>query len=163
MNKLTLRAISIIVLAWAADFFSKYLIVKNLSGNETINILGDILRFRLVYNTGGVFGIFQGNTLLFHILTGFAIIFMLIYYLKSPEQDKFFDLAICFVLGGALGNFTDRFFRVGVVDFIDMGFGGYRWPTYNVADIFVSLGGFFLVISFYLAEKKQLARQKKTG
>jgi signal peptidase II len=163
MNKVTLRTVSIIFLAWTADFITKYFAVINLSDFKSVSILGDFLKFRLVYNTGGVFGIFQGNALVFQILTGFAIIFLFVYYLKSPQQDKFFNFAIAFVLGGALGNFTDRFFRTGVVDFVDMGLGNFRWPTYNVADMFISFGGVLLIISFYYAEKKHSTKSRKHG
>jgi len=155
MKKISALTIGIIFGIWAADVVTKYLAVQYFSDGSSLNVLGNYLGFRLVYNTGGVFGIFQGNALLFHIMSGIAIIFLFGYYIKSPYNDIYFNLAVCFVLGGALGNFTDRFFRPGVVDFIDMGIGIHRWPTYNVADAFISMGAVLLMISFYLIEQKE--------
>jgi signal peptidase II len=160
MKKTNLKAIFIIIVVWGLDVVSKYFAVKYLADGSSVRILGDYLQFRLVYNTGGVFGIFQGNAMIFHILSGIAILFLLIYYLKSPYEDVFFNTAICFVLGGALGNFTDRFFRTGVVDFVDMGFGINRWPTYNVADAFISIGAVLLLISLYLTEKHENVKKQ---
>ena len=154
MKRINLKALIIIFSVWVLDVISKYWIVKNFSDGSAARLIGDYLQIRLVYNTGGVFGILQGNAMIFHILSGFAILFLMFYYFKSPYEDTFFNVAICFVLGGALGNFTDRFFRPGVVDFIDMGIGIHRWPTYNVADAFISIGALTLLLSFYLSEKK---------
>jgi len=154
MKKLNLTAVAIISLIWLADAVSKFWAVQRFSDGSSMKVLGDYLQLRLVYNTGGVFGIFQGNAIIFHILSGLAILFLLVYYLKSPYGDGFFNLAISFILGGALGNFTDRFFRPGVVDFIDMGIGLSRWPTFNVADAFISVGAVILLISFYLEERR---------
>lgn len=137
----------LMIFTWGLDFFSKAWAEKTLSQIAQIKILNDWLTFRLVYNTGGVFGIMQGNAGFFHIITGLALFLLFIYFVRSHE-GKIFNLAMSFVLGGALGNFSDRFFRHGVVDFIDMGVGVYRWPTYNVADIFILLGAFFMLLYF---------------
>lgn len=165
MNSLRIRFITTIVIIWVLDFITKIWAVKALSpeAGPTINVISDLLRFRLIYNTGGVFGIFQNNPMFFQILTGIAIIFLVIYYLRTPESNRLFHTAISFVLGGAFGNFTDRFFRKGVVDFIDMGIGNHRWPTYNVADAFISVGAVLLVIAFIQIEKQaKKAEQAET-
>lgn len=175
-EKFNYRFISIVIIAWALDFITKIWAIGALAGtntenycysaNKTITVIGDFLRFSLVCNMGGVFGIFQGNPMVFQFLTGFAIIFLVFYYVKTPDNNRFFNLAISFILGGAFGNFTDRFFRPGVVDFIDMpnGFGG-RWPTYNVADAFISIGAVLLAIAFFQMEKaaKEKAASEKVA
>lgn len=153
MKKISAKALSLIILVWFADFITKFLAVRFLTEGRGVPVIGDIVQFRLIYNTGGVFGILQGNSFIFHIMTGIAILFLLIYYLRSPYDDPYFTVAICLVLGGALGNFTDRFFRKGVVDFLDVGIGIHRWPTFNAADAFIFLGAVFLLISFYQTEK----------
>lgn len=159
-NKFTIRFISTLIIIWVLDFFTKIWAVRELSSGEIKIILGEYLRFLLVYNTGGVFGIMQNNAMFFQFLTGFAILFLLYYYVQMSQSNKFFNLSISFILGGALGNFTDRFFRHGVVDFIDMGIGTYRWPTYNVADSFISVGAVLLAIAFFQMEK--LARESES-
>jgi len=158
-EKFNIRFFTIIFIAWAVDMISKYLSVKYLSGGNYVEVFGDLLRFQLLYNTGGVFGILQGSTLVFHILSGLAITFLVVYYYKTNLLGPTYNAAIALVLGGALGNFTDRFFYKGVVDFIDMGIGSNRWPTYNIADAFISIGALLLLLSFYQEEKKAKAEQ----
>ena len=147
------RTVAVIFICWLLDLLTKTWAVEALSDHKVVNVLGDILRFRLAFNTGGVFGIFQGNPMVFHILTGLAIIFLVVYFIKTPEKNNLFIWAISFILGGAFGNFTDRFFYYGVVDFIDMGIGSSRWPTYNFADSCISTGAVLLIIAFYQKEK----------
>lgn len=154
MNRLNIRFISTVILVAAADILTKLWAVKNLDNYKQIILIEEYLTFKLVYNTGGVFGIFQGNPMFFQVLTGLAIIFLVIYYLKTPEYSTGFSVAISFILGGAVGNFTDRFFRPGVVDFIDMGIGTSRWPTYNIADAFISTGAVLLAIAFFVLERR---------
>lgn len=133
---------------WLFDFISKLWAEKTFSQLFQLNVLGEWLRFRLVYNTGGVFGIMPGNPFVFHVITGVALLLLFIYFLRSKEGELF-NASMALVLGGALGNFTDRFFRHGVVDFIDMGIGIHRWPTYNVADIFILFGAVLMAIYFF--------------
>ncbi len=161
------RFFSTVVICWSLDVVTKIWAVDALSNYKLISVIGDYLRFRLVYNTGGVFGIFQGNPMVFQVLTGIAIVFLIIYFIKTVPKSDLFIWAVSLILGGAFGNFTDRFFRVGVVDFIDMGIGAKRWPTYNVADSCISIGAVLLAIAFYKMEKEAQAKQsekiKKAG
>ncbi len=167
MKKFNIRFICIVIIVWAADTFSKLWAVKALTSQPKLEFLGELLQFRLIYNTGGIFGVAPGNALVFQALTGMAITFLLLYYYKHPDRGSLFDLSISLVLGGALGNFTDRFFRPGVVDFIDMDFfdipaiGIYRWPTYNIADAFISVGTVLMIISFLSFERVQAKKDKQ--
>ena len=148
------RMIIVIIMVWFLDLITKTWAVNALADKDrTINILGDVLRFRLAFNTGGVFGIFQGNPVTFHILTGLAIVFLIIYFIKTPDKNNAFIWATSLILGGAFGNFTDRFFYHGVIDFIDMGINDLRWPTYNIADSCISIGAIILIIAFYKMEQ----------
>lgn len=160
MEKLNARFFTIISLVWIGDFFSKIWAEKTLSGGHVIPLISDLLRFRLVYNTGGVFGILQNNAMYFHILTGLAIAFLVFYFIRTKENHPVFHTSISFILGGALGNFTDRFFRHGVVDFIDMGIGIHRFPTYNVADSFITVGAILLGITFFFLAERSTTSQE---
>src|SRR5258705_2211813 len=69
---------------------------------------------------------------------------------SAPVGDRFRQLALGLVAGGAAGNLIDRIRSArGVVDFLDVGIGAYRWPTFNVADIAVSCGAIALAISLW--------------
>lgn len=169
MKKFSIRFFSILVIVWALDTLTKIWAVKALTNKGVVQILGDFLQFRLIYNTGGIFGFAQGNAMVFQGLTGMAILFLILYYHKNPDHDNLFDLSISLVLGGALGNFTDRFFRPGVVDFIDVDFfnipaiGIYRWPIFNIADTFISIGALLMIISFVRFERRRLQEENSSG
>ncbi len=161
-NLVKYRFISVVAILWLLDVLTKYWAVSVLSSGKVIPVFGHWFRFYLVYNTGGVFGIFQGNPMVFQYLTGIAIIFLLVYFIKTPDKNNLFIWAVSFILGGAFGNFTDRFFRHGVVDFIDMGIGSKRWPAYNIADSCISIGACLLMIAFYQMEKALKASEAQT-
>jgi len=154
-KKFTQKFIAGVVAVWSMDILTKIWAVQNLVENQTKPFLGDTLQFVLRFNTGGIFGIFQDNAMFFQIMTGLAITLLIVFYIKTPSNVKVFDFAISLILGGALGNFTDRFFREGVVDFIDMGIGLSRWPTYNLADAFITIGAVVLLYALYLIEKEE--------
>ena len=153
MKRYNVRFFSIVIIIWALDVLTKFWAESALSGGNAVNLVGELLRFSLTYNRGGVFGIFQGYPLVFQGLTGLSITFLVLYYHFTHDGNNRFDLAISMILGGALGNFTDRFFREGVVDFIDMGVGAYRWPTWNVADAFILFGALTLLLAYFQMEK----------
>lgn len=70
-----------------------------------------------------------------------AMIFLARLYRETPEDDGIRALALGLVMGGAVGNLVNRIWSTrGVVDFLDVGIGSHRWPTFNVADIGVSVG-----------------------
>jgi signal peptidase II len=110
-------------------------------------VIGEWVRFTLVYNPGAAFGLHLGehSRWIFMVLTIFALLILgrLYQSTRSGHQARVFSLAL--VCGGAIGNLMDRI-RVpkGVVDFIDVGLADSRWPTFNVADMAVSVGAFLL-------------------
>jgi len=152
--------LTVLGVVYISDLLSKLWILKKLGGiGQSETIISNFLYFTLTRNEGGVFGMMQGHAWLFQILTGFAIIFLLYYYYKTPETSLIFSLAIAAILGGALGNFTDRFYGTtpGVVDFIDIRLGSFRWFIFNIADAFICVGAFLLAIAFYQFEKAEKA------
>jgi signal peptidase II len=110
-------------------------------------VAGDWLRLTLVYNPGAAFGLNVGehSRWVFMGLTVIALAILGRLYLNTREGDLPRTLALALVCGGALGNLLDRVRSGrGVVDFIDIGFGAARWPTFNVADMAVSSGAVLL-------------------
>jgi signal peptidase II len=74
----------------------------------------------------------------------------------SPPADRFRHFALGLVAGGAAGNLIDRVRSArGVVDFLDVGVGALRWPTFNVADIAVSCGAIALAISLWREDARR--------
>ncbi|MCS7250130.1 MAG: signal peptidase II [candidate division WOR-3 bacterium] len=130
---------------WARNYLANY--------PEGVNILGDYLRFYLVFNPHGVFSISFKIEELHYILPIIGIILILIIGLKGNK--KIYQLAYGLILGGAIGNVSERIIRGKVTDFIDMGIKNLRWPTYNLADFFIILGILILLIASKEKSKKE--------
>lgn len=118
-------------------------------------LVGDVLRFTLVYNPGAAFGLHVGDhsRWVFMALTIVAIVILSRLYVSTRPDAGMRVLALGLVMGGAVGNLVNRIWSArGVVDFLDVGVGSYRWPTFNVADIGVSIGAAFLAWALWKEE-----------
>lgn len=138
----------VLLMVALVDAGTKWLAVANLIPQRMPHdIFGDWLRFTLVRNPGAAFGLHVGpySRWIFMILTIVALFILgrLYQATKSGEITRVLSLAL--VCGGAVGNLVDRIRSdLGVVDFIDIGIGDTRWPTFNIADMAVSIGAFLL-------------------
>ena len=128
------------------DQISKYFII-NIFENQINEIyLTSFLNFQLVWNEGIAFGLLSfDNDLYYNLITLliFCIIIILLFLIKSQNQ---YSYLYSMIVGGALGNFVDRIRFSSVPDFIDFHISNFHWFVFNVADIFVSLGVFCLII-----------------
>jgi signal peptidase II len=106
---------------------------------KEIKVLGDFIIFSLTRNEGLCFGLFSGHSSLIFWLTLFIIILIIGYCLIKKEKSRIFQIGVGLFIGGALGNLFDRAGE-GVIDFISIGIGGLRWPTFNIADIGICVG-----------------------
>ena len=140
-----LLSASIIILCFFVDRISKIKIIE-FQENNSSHYVNDFINFDLVWNTGIGFGLFSSlSGLIYNILTiiiGFVIIFLIYLITKSKFLEKVF---ISLILGGALGNFYDRIFYYAVPDFIDIHYNNFHWFTFNIADIFITLGIIILI------------------
>ena len=147
-KKENLYFLAIIFFIFSIDRYSKIEIINNFS--DTNVYLNDFLNFYLIWNTGIGFGIFSTNSELFYnlitILIG-IVIFILIYFLIISNSVE--KLIYSIIIGGALGNFYDRLTFKAVPDFIDLHYANFHWFTFNVADIFISIGIIFFIIRGY--------------
>lgn len=115
---------------------------------QNYDLIDGFLRITLVRNSGAAFGLFQGGRVLLVISSILASIFLIFIAERMPAGHTARRIFLGLVLGGALGNLIDRMHPGYVIDFIDMGFGSYRWPVYNFADAAVTVGGILLIIAF---------------
>ena len=147
------------------DQLTKILVKKYFYENnllyQKINVLGEYIRIVFLENPGIAFGI---DTSKYHvyitILTILAVIFLAKYLYHLIKSDSFEKLSMAFILGGAIGNLVDRLFVLfprfnynGVIDFIDIGFGQYRWYTFNLADFSITIGIIIFLYQFYILKK----------
>ncbi|MEO5567270.1 MAG: signal peptidase II [Gemmatimonadaceae bacterium] len=123
-------------------------------------VAGDWLRLTLVYNPGAAFGLNVGehSRWVFMALTVIALGILGRLYLNTRDGDMPRSVALALVCGGALGNLFDRVrSEKGVVDFIDIGFSGSRWPTFNIADMAVSSGAVLLAWVLWYQDQQESA------
>ena len=121
-------------------------------------LIGESVRLALVYNPGAAFGLYLGgySRWIFMALTIGALIILWRLYQQTARDDLRRALAVALVAAGALGNLIDRVrTELGVVDFIDVGVGLHRWPTFNVADMAVSTGACLLALVLWGEERVQ--------
>ncbi|MFV0381750.1 MAG: signal peptidase II [Breznakia sp.] len=124
----------------AFDQVIKYIITQMMSLGESIPIIDGFFNITRVHNTGGGWSILEGQMLFFYVVTVFAFI-LLWSYLKNLEAWKMISrIGIVIALAGIMGNFIDRLLVQYVVDFLDFTIIGYRFPTFNVADICIVIG-----------------------
>ena len=130
------------------DVITKQLAVRYLMPQHTPHeMIGDWVRLTLVYNRGAAFGLHLGphSRWIFLLLSVGALYILARLYRTSGRGDLVRVTSIALVSGGAVGNLIDRVRHdLGVVDFLDVGIGDMRWPTFNVADIAVSTGAVLL-------------------
>ena len=157
-----LPAIFVIII----DQSSKIWIKQNLALWETWEVLGSFLRFTHVRNPGIAFGISVGDfSFLVTILSFAATIFIAYLHWWERENHPLIVNGLGLILGGAIGNLIDRsyiFFSapyVGVVDFIDVGIGGSRWYTFNIADSAVTVGVILYLLHSLFIIKPELVKQ----
>jgi len=138
-KKINILSIFLIFIIFTLDRYSKLKIINSFS--ENIFYINDFINFDLIWNTGIGFGLLSFNSALIYNLISILIglILILLFYI-SFKADKYEKIIFSIIIGGALGNYYDRLFINAVPDFIDLHYGNIHWFTFNVADIFITLG-----------------------
>ena len=116
---------------------------------DRLSLVGDYARLVHSQNSGALFGLFKDQALLFGLVS-IGVVGLIVWYHGSSGRNTLLSLALGLLLGGALGNLIDRL-RLGyVVDFVDIGIGGLRFYTFNVADMAISGAVLLLILSAFL-------------
>jgi signal peptidase II len=145
----------------ALDFATKLAAEAALALRSAVPVMGETFQLRLVYNPGAAFGLHIGpfSRWIFLCVAIAAIIVLERMSRTALPGDRLRQFACGLVTGGAFGNLIDRIrSSQGVVDFLDVGLGIHRWPTFNVADIGVSCGAILLAWSLWLEDNEREAR-----
>ncbi len=141
VKKFDIYSFIIIFLIFIADRYSKIYVIDliQLKGGEIY--LYDYLNLTLNWNTGIAFGLLSSNANFFYHLISALILLIIIYLIYLMViSDNSGKLTISLIIGGALGNLFDRLNYYAVPDFIDFHIQNFHWFTFNVADIFISIG-----------------------
>lgn len=121
-------------------------------------IIGEYVRFTLAYNPGAAFGMHIGPaSRWFFAITSIVVVFVLLRQTAEiTRQSKLAAFGVPIVVGGALGNLLDRIlYHEGVVDFIDIGTAGWRFWTFNVADIAITIGASCLILALWQTDPER--------
>lgn len=134
-----------IALAVAAGIFlldrvTKWFALVCCSDQE--NIINNYLSLQVVYNRGTNWSMFTTeHSVIYALLCGIILLVLLgTAWYSLQNQDRWVRLSGAFVVGGGLSNFVDRLYYPGVIDFIDMHYDVWCWPTFNIADITIVIG-----------------------
>lgn len=133
-------------LIYVADQVTKALVVAGLDVGERVQVVGDLVWLWHLRNTGAAFSLLPGAIWLFVPITIVALGMVAWFHRQFRERGPWIHVILGAVLGGTLGNLTDRLRFGYVVDFVSVGIGELRWPAFNVADPSVVIGIGLLVV-----------------
>ncbi len=154
-KRLLVIPVIIVLVVTVADQLTKLWALANLADSQISPVLGQLLRFKLVFNRGGALGTEMGGGL-FYLITSFIILIFVFYFITTHRHIRLIAWPLAFIAGGAIGNMIDRIRLGQVVDFIDLDFFDFsffgrhieRWWTFNIADAGITVG--VVVMLFYL-------------
>lgn len=118
------------------------------------DLITGVLGLKLTYNTGIIWGLFQGNNFIFLAISVLAVPLIVLIWFLVREPHWLMSLGLGLILAGTLGNLYDRLFCEGVRDFID--FYLINWPIFNLADTWITLGVIMILGHMFLSKHKEL-------
>jgi lipoprotein signal peptidase len=155
IEKVDIYSFILILFIFTLDRLSKIYVIELIQKKGSEIFIYDFLNFTLNWNTGIAFGFlsFDGN-LLYHLVS--ALILLIIVYLiyLMVISSKVEKIIISLIVGGAIGNLYDRINYYAVPDFIDFHLKNFHWFTFNVADIFISIGIFMMLFKEIFLKKR---------
>ena len=162
-SRKTITFWSVAIVITIIDFITKQIAESSLQRGESVEVIGNFLRFTLGYNTGIAFGLSVGDSSrwLLIIVTVLTMGLILWLFRSVDERHRTQVVAFGLIMGGAIGNLLDRVFGTkGVIDFIDVGIGQSRFWTFNIADSAITVGAVLLIIASLFEKSGEHHTQK---
>ena len=156
MHKKKFIIFSIIFISFLLDLITKNYATNNLIINHSVSI-NNYLNFTLAYNYGAAFSFLSdagGWQRWVFIIFSLIVITIITFFIIFDKETEY--IAFSFVLGGALGNLYDRLLLGYVIDFIEIHYGNFFWPIFNIADISISIGIILLLYSLLIKKNKTI-------
>jgi signal peptidase II len=135
-----LRLLAVAGAVVALDLWTKQWATAHLAGRPPVELLGPIVRLTYTRNSGIAFGLGAGFPFPYYLFSIAAVAVILYLFARQRVAGRLRRLALALVMGGAIGNLVDRLGSGQVVDFIEIGYGRWHWPVFNVADSAVTVG-----------------------
>jgi signal peptidase II len=144
----------VVIVVLFLDRWTKWLIVTRLFLNQTILVIDGFFNITYVRNTGVAFGILDPvqssvKSSVLAVLTVAAVTAVIVYSWRTPVSRKLLQVGLSLILAGALGNLYDRVNYGYVVDFIEVYFRSFRWPSFNIADSAITTGVALLALELF--------------
>lgn len=145
------------IVVFLIDYVSKKIVSHNIEQDkERISVLGDFFILSHIRNRGAAFGMLQEQRWFFLIITVVVVVGILWYLHRSYRTGSMLLMfALATILGGAVGNFLDRALYGEVVDFLQLNFGTYTFPIFNLADSAICIGVALVILDSLLAMKRE--------
>ncbi len=158
-----LRYLWISVLVVIADQLTKWLANTQLEYHQAVTVL-PYFEWFLSYNPGAAFSFLSdagGWQRWFFTVLAIVISIVLVFWIKKlTASEKLTAIALCMILGGAIGNLIDRMLYGYVIDFIQVWLGSYPWPAFNIADSAISVGAVVLITTGILSPHQDNSDEK---
>lgn len=140
------------------DFVTKRWVEASIPFGERLSVVDGLLYLTHVRNPGAAFGLFVNapaswRLVIFSIVSALALTMIVSFYRRLAPGDRRTSGALALILGGATGNFLDRVMLNEVVDFLHVRlWGGFVWPDFNFADVFIVVGVLGLILDLLVSE-----------
>jgi signal peptidase II len=157
-------AAAVAVAVVVADAVTKWVVRETFHLGESVPVLGEVVRLTYILNPGAAFGLRVGDhsRLVFGVLAAVATVVLVAVIRQTPAAERVRVVSLSLILGGAVGNLVDRLRHPhGVVDFLDVGLGAFRWPVFNLADVGVTTGALLLVLFLWGEERPEPAAAER--
>ncbi|MGH7927228.1 MAG: signal peptidase II [Candidatus Binatia bacterium] len=157
MSRKVKVSVAWVVFIVVADQITKLIVDRSMPLYHSIPVIEGFFNLTYIRNTGAAFGIFSGSAAAFRlpfliIFSLVAIGFVVTMLRRLPDDHTGLITALSFIIGGAIGNLIDRIAYGEVIDFLDLYWGRYHWPAFNLADSFITVG--VLITVYYLIRAK---------
>lgn len=146
----------------ALDQISKYLVARD---ESHFTVIENFFYISYSVNKGAGFSFLadkEWGQLLFKIITPFALVaFVAFYYFAVKKSYKWLTYSIAGIIAGTVGNYIDRLVNSEVVDFLSFKFGSYYFPTFNVADVCLTVGVIMIIVHFLFLDENAIFKKKQ--
>lgn len=159
MKKKNIILFLTILICFVIDQGMKAFITTSMSLADSIQIIRNFIRITYVQNIGAAWSIFAGNSILLIGIGILSCIFVFLFYRKYNQKNS---ILFGILLGGILGNLIDRIRYGYVIDYIDMNFGNYQYPIFNIADIFIVISVLILCYKMWKEEEDDHSNRRKS-
>ena len=153
LKSLLLYIVTLIVVI-GGDQLTKIIVENTLVYGGSYTIIEDFFYFTYIHNKGAAWGMLEGKLTFFYIISLIAAIGMIYYFVQTKPYQKLTRFSLVLIFGGMIGNLIDRAVFGYVRDFIDFIIFGYNFPIFNIADIAITVGMFFIILEIGLEEYK---------